>query len=96
MVKHVVMFRFGAENKEEALKTAKEKLEGLRGKIDTLTSLEVGLNINNSEAAYDLVLITEHPDEKGLDAYQVHPAHQEVVAFIKQVAVARVVVDYNK
>ena len=39
-------------------------------------------------------LITRHEDEAGLDAYQVHPVHQDVVAYIKSVASGSVAVDF--
>ena len=98
MLKHIVMWRFkeeadGSSKKDNVLK-AKEMLENLVGKIDTLTSLEVGINVNPTPAAFDLVLTSVHPDQEGLDAYQVHPAHQEVVKFIVPVVSERVVVDY--
>ena len=71
-------------------------LETLPEKIDTLRSMEVGVDFLHSERSMDLVLTSTFDDRKGLDAYRVHPAHQEVVAFIKDVMVESRVVDYEK
>ena len=99
MVKHVVMWRIkdldaGYDTKSASWKM-KEKLESMIGKIPTLTSLQVGVNENTSNEAYHICLITEHPDWDGLKAYQEHPVHLEVGAFVKEISKVRVVVDYE-
>ena len=93
MLKHVVMFTFEPDYKAD-LSEAKAKLEALVNQIPELISMEVGLNLLPSERAMDLVLIAQVKDEAGLAAYQVHPAHQEVVSFLKQRASLSKVVDY--
>ncbi len=96
MVVHIVMFRFKETGKEENIEKTKEMLEALPEKIDTLRSMEVGVDFLHSERSMDLVLTSTFDDREGLDAYRVHPAHQEVVAFIKKVTVESRVVDYEK
>jgi hypothetical protein len=99
MVKHIVMWRFkdSAEdgNKKTNIKIAKDGLMSLKGKVESLVSIEVGVNINNSDAAYDLALYTEFKDLKGLDEYQNHPEHLKVAGFIRKVVGSRVVADYE-
>lgn len=72
----------------------KEELESMVGKIDGLRTLEVGVNVNTSPAAYDLVLITEHSTLNDLQFYQEHPDHMAVAALVKASTTERVVVDY--
>ena len=98
MVKHVVMWRLkpqaeGADKAENA-RRIKAALESLRGRIPGLVSLEVGLNVEPSAAAYDLVLFTVHETQEALAAYQVHPEHARVAELIGKVRSDRVVVDY--
>jgi hypothetical protein len=95
MVKHIVMFDFKEENKQENLEKAKAMLEGLMGKIPTLKGMEVGINFSEEERAMDLSLYSEFDDKEGLEVYATHPAHLEVVAFIKSVAVVSKVSDYT-
>jgi len=95
MVKHIVMFDFKDENREENLKKAKTMLEALVEKIPTLKAMEVGVNFSQEERAMDLSLYSTFDDQAGLEAYATHPAHLEVVAFIKSVATASKVSDYT-
>ncbi len=99
MIKHIVMWRFkgSAENndKKTNLQIAKDELLSLKDKVPSLISIEVGVNINNSDAAYDLALYTEFKDLKGLDEYQNHPEHVKVAGFIRKVNESRVVADYE-
>ncbi len=96
MIVHIVMFTFKEENRAENIAKAKEMLEALVEKIDPLLSMEVGVDFNGSERAMDLSLISTFETKEGLQEYATHPAHLEVVAFIKEVTVTSKVVDYVK
>lgn len=96
MIVHIVMFTFKEENKAENIAKAKAMLEALVEKIDPLLSMEVGIDFNGSERAMDLSLISTFETKEGLSTYATHPAHLDVVAFIKEVTVASKVVDYEK
>jgi len=95
MIVHIVMFSFKNENKKDNLNKAKEILEGLVSKIPTLKSMEVGLDFMQSERSSDLVLTTKFDTKEGLATYASHPAHLEVVSFIKEVTDGAKVVDYE-
>ena len=91
MLTHIVLFRFESmDNAEEAGR----RLRSMKGQIPTLIDVEAGVDITRSGRSYELALITRHEDQAGLDAYQVHPVHQEVVAYIKSTASGSVAVDF--
>jgi hypothetical protein len=94
MVKHIVMFDFKDEKKEENIKKAKEMLLALLGRVPSLKKMEVGVNFSTEERAMDLSIYTEFEDKAGLDAYATHPQHLEVVAFVKTVVTGSKVSDY--
>ena len=96
MVVHIVMFRFKDENKAENIEKVKSMLLALPEKIESLKSMEVGVDFLHSERSMDLVLTSMFDDRDGLESYRVHPTHQEVVSFIKEVTVESRVVDYEK
>jgi len=96
MVVHIVMFRFRDEEKEANIRRVKEMLEALPEKIPSLRSMEVGVDFSRSERSMDLVLTSTFDDRAGLEEYRIHPAHQEVVALIKEVTQESRVVDYEK
>ncbi|MFP4369783.1 MAG: Dabb family protein [Candidatus Kapaibacterium sp.] len=99
MVKHLVFFRFkeAAECKPKIVNIAKVKdaLEELPGKINFIKDYEVGFNVNESERAWDMSLISSFDDTEQLREYSVHPEHVKVVNFIKQVVHESAVVDYE-
>ncbi len=99
MIKHIVMWKLSekAEGNDKLAnkKLIKEKLLGLKQFIPQIESIEVGENVNPSDAAFDMVLITTHKDTEGLEAYMRHPTHQDAVSFITKVVEERKVVDFQ-
>ncbi|MDP1785540.1 MAG: Dabb family protein [Sulfuricurvum sp.] len=96
MLVHIVMFQFKEENKEANLKHVKTMLDALPSQIQTLKSMEVGIDISKSERSFDLVLTSIFEDQEGLNRYAIHPAHLEIVSVIKEVTSLSKVVDYWK
>lgn len=95
MIKHIVMWKLKDENKEENALKIKNDLEALKSEISEIKEIEVGIDVNKSEAAYDVVLYSIFDSQEDLDNYQVHPKHKEAGVFIRQVVSSRVVVDYE-
>ncbi len=94
MILHLVFFKFKDEEKEANMKRMKRDLEALE--MDEIMKLEVGVNYNDSERAWDLSLITEFEDKAALDAYQNYPPHVEIKEFAARVCAESAVVDYEK
>jgi Stress responsive A/B Barrel Domain len=99
MIKHIVMWKLKenalGNTKEANALTIKKQLEDLVGTITEIKSLEVGINFNPSEAAFDVVLYSEFENEESLNSYMKHPLHVKVADFVSQVRENRVVVDYQ-
>lgn len=100
MIIHIVMWKLkevaeGASKEENALKI-KENLELLKHKIGFIKSIEVGINLNRSDMAYDVVLNSQFDSLDDLNQYQRHPEHVKAGGFIAAVTEKRVVADYEK
>ena len=99
MVKHIVLWTFRPQaegrGKQENIELAREKLLGLKKSIPEVRSLEVGLNINTGQDAFDLALYSAFESEQDLDTYQKHPEHLKAVDFLRKVREKRVVADYR-
>jgi hypothetical protein len=99
MIKHVVMWKLKdfAEDADRArnAKRIKIELEALKNTIPQIFHLEVGINLLESDAAYDVVLFSVFKTEKDLELYQNHPDHRAVAQFVSSVNTSRVVVDYK-
>lgn len=97
MIKHIVMWRLNetAGDKSGNALRLKQLLEGLNGRIPGLLRLEIGIDFSQESESSEVVLYSEFESRQALDAYQVHPAHAEVVPFVKSVRAERRVVDYE-
>lgn len=82
MITHIVTFKL-RDNSREHLDHCKALLDGLVGQVPTLRTMLVGINVISSPRAHDLGLIATYDDLDGLQAYQVHPAHEEVAAYLR-------------
>ncbi|MCA9990366.1 MAG: GNAT family N-acetyltransferase [Anaerolineales bacterium] len=91
---HVVLFRL-QDPSEAVINETIRQLSSLPGRVPTLRHLEVGHNIVPSDRAYDLALITRFDDLAGMEAYQAHPAHQQVLAYMRTVIASAAAADYE-
>ena len=98
MIRHIVMWKLqdqaAGQSKEANGQAVRQALMALPAKIDEIAGFEVGLNINGSERAGDVVLVSTFKDQEALKTYSAHPDHQEVVRFIRTVSAETRVVDY--
>ena len=91
---HVVLFKLKDRSPDNLERTA-AVLRSLDGTINVLRHIEVGVNVVPSARAYDVALITRFDSLADMEAYQVHPRHQEVLAFMREQTDTAAAVDYN-
>jgi len=94
MIVHIVMFKFKDENKEQNIALVEQKLNDLVNLVPTLKSIEVGVDFNGSDRAFDLSLYSTFDAKEDLKSYAVHPEHLKLVELIKEVTLESKVVDY--
>ena len=92
MVKHIVLYTLkeGVE-KKEAVKLIESVLVPLVGKIPGLKHLEVKQAFNGM----DYALYSEFESREALEAYAVHPLHQEAKKHFFHLLDSRVAADYE-
>lgn len=98
MIKHIVMWKLKATDppaKRAAALELKAALEGLRGTVPQVRTLEVGVNFNPADSASDVSLYTAFDSREDLDLYQEHPEHLKVVEVVKRLTAERRVSDYE-
>lgn len=99
MIRHIVMFKLKDPGDKESLERTKyevkKRLEALPSKIDVIRTMEVGVNVVESDRAFDVALISSFDSLEDLEAYRVHPDHQEVVQFIASVKEQSAAVDFE-
>ncbi len=91
MVKHIVLYTLKeGVNKEDAVKCIASVLEPLVGQIPGLLHLEVRQAFNGM----DYALYSEFESREALDAYAVHPLHQDAKGHFFHLLDSRVAADY--
>ena len=97
---HIVMFKLqesaGGRTRVENAALIKERFEEIANMLDDVHRFEVGINIIPGDEAADLVLYSEFANRAAYEVYAGHPAHTDVVAFIKTVRTERRVIDYER
>ena len=91
MLTHVVLFRVADL---AVASECRDRMLAMKGRIPPLLDIEVGVDIVRSERSFDLALITRHDDLDGMQAYQVHPVHQELLGWVKPRVKQAVAVDF--
>ncbi len=100
MVVHIVFWRLheraGGRSRADNALEMKTRFEALRNLIPGLLRLDVGIDVAATEQSSHVALYTEFESRDALDAYQAHPAHKDVAAFIADLRTERRVVDYER
>ncbi len=98
MINHVVLFKlkdYSEAEKPLVIAEMKLLLEGLKGKIDELKYIEVGVNYELNTKSYDLALLTHFNSVEDLDKYRVHPEHKKVLNRFAELRLERAAVDFE-
>jgi len=99
MIKHIVMWKVleGAEgrSRQQNMLEMKRMLEAMPPLIPLIRKLEVGINFLESPMNWDVVLYTEFASREDLIAYDTHPEHEKVKAFVSKIREAVAKVDYD-
>ncbi len=94
MLTHIVCWKYKDEISDKEREEHRAKLRALKDVIAEVIDLKVGGDVLHLARSYDTGLIATFNDTEGLDAYTVHPVHQEVANLGKQIAAHVVSVDF--
>lgn len=96
MLTHIVCWKYKAETTAEQQAEHIAKLKNLKNIIEEVIDLKAGADVLRLDRSFDTALVATYADRAALDAYNVHPAHQEVVAFGREIAEKVVSVDFTE
>ena len=101
MFVHIVFWRLtgsapnGKSKRENALEM-KRRFEAMRGVVPGLRRCDLGIDVSQTDESADVALYTEFDSRDAYDGYNVHPLHQDIVGFIRQIKAERRVVDFER
>lgn len=95
MIKHIVCFKL-KDNSEAECKKAADVLMSMKGNVDLLRDIEVGVDFLHSPRSYDVILQVKLDDAEALEAYQKDAYHCDVVKkHMHAVTETSVAIDYD-
>lgn len=95
MIRHIVCFKL-KEPTEANCREAARVLSSMRGQVEEIIDMEVGVDFLHSARSYDVILQVTLADREALDRYQNAPYHVNVVKkHMHAVREASIAVDYE-
>lgn len=97
-IRHVVSWKLATEDAAERQAQAAEvvrRLTALQAHIPQILAISAGVNVAYPEANWDVTLVADFASLEALEEYQVHPAHLQVVDFVRSVVSSRAGVDFE-
>jgi hypothetical protein len=91
---HIVLFKFKTPDPAE-FQRVRDRLMAMQGKIPELVAIEVGIDELRTDRSFDVSLLTRFNSAEDMQAYQVNPIHQEVVAYLRPLLDMARAVDYT-
>jgi quinol monooxygenase YgiN len=91
MIKHIVMWKLA---RPADVPRFRSLLESCKGLVPGMREFEVAVRTEGMEANHDVVLYSVFDDAAALQAYIVHPHHQEVAATLGTLRESRSVFDF--
>ncbi|MGK7924002.1 MAG: Dabb family protein [Spirulina sp.] len=96
MIEHIVLFKWQESASSEAIATAIAALQDMQGKIPSIVDLSCGENFSDRARGYTHGLVVRFRDRAGLETYQPHPFHQDIIKnLIKPIVAEVLAVDYE-
>ncbi|MDB4673518.1 Dabb family protein [Verrucomicrobiales bacterium] len=95
-LKHVVLFKFKESAPATAVADAEKAFAALKEKIETIVGFEGGKNVSPEDRAkgFTHLYVITFEDQKGLDVYAPHPAHEAFKARMKPILEEALIFDY--
>jgi quinol monooxygenase YgiN len=100
MIVHIVFWKLheqglNGKSRQENADEMKRLFAALKPQIPGMLRCEIHTDILRTPDSVDVVLYSEFESRAALDAYQPHPAHKEIMNFLKDVRYERRVIDYE-
>ncbi|MFL6468145.1 MAG: Dabb family protein [Pyrinomonadaceae bacterium] len=92
---HMVMWKYRAETDAVIREDHISKLRALPSLFSDILEFEVGADVLKLDRSFDTGLYSRFADLAALEAYTIHPEHQKVAAFGREIAEKVISVDFE-
>jgi hypothetical protein len=96
-LRHIVVWKLATQDaaeRAEQVERIAHDLRALRDVVPEILDLSIGPDVLGGATA-DIGLVADFADVDALQAYQVHPAHQVIVGYLRPLVSGRMSVDFE-
>lgn len=96
-IRHIVAWKLTSEDSAERAEQSDRihrELVALKDVVPGIIDITVGSDVVGG-ANWDVAIVADFVDLAALEGYIVHPAHQDVVTYVRSVVSDRVAVDFE-
>ncbi|MFG6147629.1 Dabb family protein [Halobacillus sp. B23F22_1] len=96
MIEHIVLVKFSQETTTEQKQELIRRTLRLKNIIPGIVDIQQGINFSNRSQGYEVGLTVRFKDRDSLENYGPHPAHQEIVSYLKNIGLEdSIIVDFE-
>ena len=96
MIEHIVLIKSLPNTTIRQKEQLIQKTLKLKEIIPGILDIQQGNNFSDRSKGYDMGLTVRFEDRKSLENYIPHPAHQEIIAYLKEIGVEdTIIVDFE-
>ncbi|MFG6118074.1 MULTISPECIES: Dabb family protein [Thalassobacillus] len=96
MIEHIVLVKFSEETTKEQKQELIRRTLNLKHIIPGIVDIQQGLNFSDRSQGYEVGLTVRFKDRESLENYGPHPAHQEIVSYLKRIGMKdSIIVDFE-
>jgi quinol monooxygenase YgiN len=85
MLHHIVLFKFKPETEDDQIIALEKMLDALPDQIVEIQLYEFGRDVVRSDRSHDFALVSGFANLAAMQRYQAHPAHQKVIAHLREI-----------
>jgi hypothetical protein len=96
MVEHIVLIKFSTTSTKDQKEELIRRTLRLKNVIPGILDIQQGFNFSNRSQGYEIGLTVRFEDKASLDNYGPHPAHQEIITYLKEIGMEdSIIVDFE-
>jgi hypothetical protein len=96
VIEHIVLIKFSPITTQEQKKELILRTLLLKEKIPGILDIQQGFNFSTRSQGYEVGLTVRFQNRDALETYGPHPAHQEIVTYLKEIGLEdSIIVDFE-
>ncbi|SDJ62605.1 Dabb family protein [Salimicrobium halophilum] len=96
MIEHIILIKLSEETTTEQKQELIRRTLELKNSIPGIVDIQQGINFSERNKGYEIGMTVRFKDRESLENYGPHPAHQDIVSYLKEIGMEdRIVVDFE-